>query len=176
MDETEKPEVREDANTDVSDRKPYQFPSFASTVDDQPLIPENTDDSPDVHFTPIAAGCGASCAASLVLGLIIIMALSAAGVDVARNSPEGIPPLLTFLGFFAGLGTVVLAGYVAARTAPNAKRLHAFILGIIMMVLSMGSIAIVKNAVSLLPALAHIILDIPLACWGAAIAIAQDER
>jgi hypothetical protein len=175
MDEREKPDAREDASAD-DNRTPYAFPGATPGGDDRSLVPAKTDDTPDVQLAPIAAGCGASCVASFVCGLLMFMGLTAAGVDVARSSPDGIPPVFSVIGFLAGLGTTVLAGYVAARMAVTAKRLHALVIGIILMVLSLLAIVVPVQGASKLAAILQFILDIPMAYWGASIAIAQDER
>jgi hypothetical protein len=164
MDEREKPDAREDASAD-DNRTPYAFPGATPGGDDRSLVPAKTDDTPDVQLAPIAAGCGASCVASFVCGLLMFMGLTAAGVDVARSSPDGIPPVFSVIGFLAGLGTTV-----------TAKRLHALVIGIILMVLSLLAIVVPVQGASKLAAILQFILDIPMAYWGASIAIAQDER
>ena len=104
--------------------------------------------------------------------VIAIVLLAAGGVEMTRLTPASIPPGIHLLMFFLGLAGLVLAGYVTARTAHSARKLHVIILGSLMMLV--GLLAFIRpSAVGPTPnplMALHWMLTIPLMLLGASLA------
>lgn len=115
---------------------------------------------------------GSSC-----LGVILIMIiLSGAGVELAHLTPDTTPGWVKAFGFVSGLGSEVLAGYVTARCARQAKKLHALIQGIVGMVVGVLVFVLPTHNPSGLSYVIAWLLSIPLTLWGGSLAVAQEEK
>lgn len=138
-------------------------------------MPEET--VPDIDMSAIGTGCATGCGAGCLQLLITGVLISSAGVHVVRNDPNSIPIDLQWLILLLGLAVHFLVGYVTARKAPHSKRLHAIIVGVLVLVL--GIAAVVLNPglgkPSALGILAFL-LSIPLTWLGAEWAIFQQAE
>lgn len=134
------------------------------------------DDKPDIEVGPLAAGCFSSCGASCLFAVLVLVILSIAGVEWSRLRPDTTPGWVKFFGFWVGLGSEVLGGYVAAHFARQAKKLHALILGMFGMVVGvLGFVSPAHNPSDLSYILAWL-LSVPLSLLGANLAIAIAEQ